>query len=467
MRAHSASFIALVSVGCGALGCEKAAAPVAPIAQVVLDDATRAKAETTANSYLDAIIARKLDDAARLHDAAMTTAMPATKLGEAFAALEEKNGSLTERGTPTLSLADGYVIALYPSRFERGRTDVKVVVDSAGKISGLWFVAPTAPPAPSSHGATPPPAMVGKTETSLPAGVVARPVVTGAEGWPLPGSITLPEGKGPFPAVVLVHGSGPHDFDETIGPNKPFRDLAHGLAQRGIATIRYEKRTRTHGEKLAANLKFTVADETIDDAVAAVATLRAQSEIAKDRIFIVGHSLGGMLAPRIAETAKDVRGLVVLAGNTRPLEDAIVAQLDYLSTLPGSPVPPDQVTAMRKEAERVRTLDVKKAQGRDLIFGTPASYWVDLKGYKPAETAAGLQMPMLFMQGARDYQVTDEDLRGWQTALNGRRDVMFRTYPSLNHLFLEGEGKSTPSEYEKEAHIPVFVLDDIASFVKR
>jgi dienelactone hydrolase len=463
MCVRTMSLIALVSIGCG-----KSAESANAGAPIVLDDTTRALAESTANAYLDSIVAKQLEAAVLLHDASMTAAMPPAKLGEAWAALEEKNGPLTERGTAMVSVADGFLIALFPARFQRGRTDVKVVVDRAGKISGLWFTAPVAPPAPASHGTEPSEPVSGVVETDLPAGIVARPVVTGAVGWPLPGSITLPSGSGPFPAVVLVHGSGPHDLDETIGPNKPFRDLAHGLALRGVATIRYEKRTRAHGERLAANLQFTVVDETIADAVAAIATLRAQDEVAKDRVFIVGHSLGGMLAPRIAEAAPDVKGLVVLAGNTRSLEDAIVAQLDYLSTLPGSPVPPDQVTAMRKEAERVRTLDVKKAgTGRDLIFGTPVSYWIDLKGYKPAATAATLRKPMLFLQGARDYQVTDEDLRGWQTALAGRRDVMFRTYPTLNHLFLEGEGKSTPSEYETAARVPVYVLDDIASFVKR
>jgi len=461
MRSLALSLVALVSIGCGG------GATPAPSA-LVLDEKTRESSLRAANAYLSALSTGKYDDAAKLHAPAMTSALPPAKLAETWAALVEKQGALTDKGEPTLSIADGFVVVLFPSSFAKGRHDVKVVIDSDAKVSGLWFVAPTAPRVPAAHETKEAPAVVGVTESDLPKGVVARPIVVGADGWPLAGSVTLPEGPGPFPAVVLVHGSGPHDLDETIGPNKPFKDLAHGLAARGVAAVRYEKRTRAHSEKLAANMRFTVDDETIADAASAVRALKGVKEIAADRIFVVGHSLGGMLAPRIAEAAPEVKGLVVLAGNTRPLEEAIVAQLDYLSSLPGSTLPKEQVEAMKKEAARVAALDEKSAGSTtEIVFGTPTSYWIDLKKYAPATVAARLQKPMLFLQGGRDYQVTDVDLEGWQSALKGRRDVMFRTYPSLNHLFLEGEGKSTPAEYEKPGHIPTFVLDDIASFVKR
>lgn len=461
MRSLALSLVALVSIGCGG-----SATPTAT--PLVLDEKTREASLRAADAYLGALSSGLVDQAAKLHAPAMASALPSSKLAETWAALVVKHGPLTDSGKATLSVADGFVVVLYPATFAKGRQDVKIVVDRDGKISGLWFVAPTAPAVPSAHETAAPPTVVGVTETDLPTGVVARPIVVGADGWPLAGSVTLPEGPGPFPAVVLVHGSGPHDLDETVGPNKPFKDLAHGLAARGVAAVRYEKRTRAHSEKLAANMRFTVDDETIADAASAVRALKSVKEIASDRIFVVGHSLGGMLAPRIAEAAPEVKGLVVLAGNTRPLEEAIVAQLDYLSSLPGSTLPKEQVESMKKEAARVAALDEKTgASTTDIVFGTPPSYWIDLKKYAPATVAARLQKPMLFLQGGRDYQVTDVDLEGWKTALKGRRDVMFRTYPSLNHLFLEGEGKSTPAEYEKPGNIPTFVLDDIASFVKR
>src|SRR5262249_26794773 len=146
-------------------------------------------------------------------------------------------------------------------------------------------------------------------------------VTVGAADWPLPGTLTLPRGDGPFAAVVLVHGSGPHDRDETIGPNKPFRDLAWGLASQGVAVLRYEKRTSEHGARFVQLKDPGFKEELLDDAVAAAAVLRKHKEIDPRRIFILGHSLGAFWAPRLGTLDPDLAGLVVLAGNTRPLED--------------------------------------------------------------------------------------------------------------------------------------------------
>jgi fermentation-respiration switch protein FrsA (DUF1100 family) len=102
-----------------------------------------------------------------------------------------------------------------------------------------------------------------------------------------------------------------------------------------------------------------------------------------------------------------------------------------------------------------------------LLRSAPDSYWKDLEAYKPAQAAALLTMPMLILQGERDYQVTLGDLQGWRDALDGHAGVTIKSYPTLNHLFLPGEGKSTPSEYGRAGHIPDFVLDDIADWIKK
>ena len=152
----------------------------------------------------------------------------------------------------------------------------------------------------------------------------------------MPGTLTLPRGEGPFAAAVLVHGSGPQDRDETIGPNKPFRDLAWGLASQGIAVLRYEKRTHTHGRAWPRCVKtLTIKEETIDDALAAVAELRKHKEINAKHIVVIGHSLGATAAPQIGERDKSIAGLVLLAGNARPLEDLVLEQITYIKSLNG------------------------------------------------------------------------------------------------------------------------------------
>ena len=149
----------------------------------------------------------------------------------------------------------------------------------------------------------------------------------------LPATLTAPKGAGPFPAIVLLHGSGPHDRDETIGPNKPFRDLAGGLAGQGVAVLRFEKRTKAYGLKLAKVKDLTVKEEIFDDALAAVALLCKTPGIAPKKIFVLGHSLGGMAAPRLAQLDPDIAGLIVMAGAARPIDDVIIEQIDYLLSL--------------------------------------------------------------------------------------------------------------------------------------
>ena len=274
----------------------------------------------------------------------------------------------------------------------------------------------------------------------------------------LPGTLAMPKRQGLVPAVVLVHGSGPLDRDETIGPNKVFKDLAWGLATRGIAVLRYDKRS------LVAPMKVvTVKDEVVDDAVAAVQVLATHPAVDRNRIFVLGHSLGGMLAPRIAETSSEVHGIVVMAGITRPPEDVILDQIRHLR---GADSP--EMAAAEEFARRVR--DPKLLPGDTINFmgsPMPAAYWLDLRGYHPEQLAASLKKPMLVIQGGRDYQVTVADFEGWKRAVGARPYATLKLYAPLNHLFIAGEGRSMPEEYLRPGHVDPQVVSDIAEWVSR
>ena len=152
-------------------------------------------------------------------------------------------------------------------------------------------------------------------------------------------------GRGPGPRLR------PQQWDETLGPNKPFQDLAWGLANRGIAVLRYDKRTKVHGGKMGGNKNLTVREETIDDALLAVKLLRSRSDIDPKRIFILGHSLGGMLAPRIGAEDQSLAGLIILAGSTRPLPEVAREQLEYIASVsPDSGVKPEEGLKMLMQA---------------------------------------------------------------------------------------------------------------------
>lgn len=359
----------------------------------------------------------------------------------------------------------GYEIVLVTCEFEKATLDARVVFDKAGKIAGLGFV-PTAPPAKYEPPAYADPAKFEETAVTVVSG-----------DWALPGTLTMPKGGGSFPAVVLVHGSGPNDRDETLGPNKPFKDLAWGLAARGIAVLRYDKRSKVYQAKILADARLeatmTVKEETIDDALAAAALVEKTKGIDRNRVFILGHSLGGFLMPRIAVAAEPLKiaGFISMAGLTRPLDETILRQMTYLYGLAGAAVSEDdkkKLEALKSEVAKIKALTDADRNSTTKLQGAMPAYWLDLRGYDPAETAKAVAKPMLILQGGRDYQVTTEDLENWKKALGGRKDVEFHLYPKLNHLFFEGAGIITPLEYvQKHGSVAPYVIDDIANWIAK
>jgi dienelactone hydrolase len=214
---------------------------------------------------------------------------------------------------------------------------------------------------------------------------------------------------------------------------------------------------------------LTVKEETIDDALAAVAVLRQTGKVDRKKIYVLGHSLGGMLVPRIGIRDAGIAGFVIFAGATRPLEDMMLEQLTYIAGLKGSLTDADKkrLDEVQKQVEKVKRLTESDVRSSESILGVAPSYWLDLRGYDPPAIARTLDHRLFVVQGERDYQVTMKDFDRWKSALAGKKNVELKTYPKLNHLFLEGEGTSTPSEYDKASHVPSYVIDDIAQWLKK
>lgn len=408
-----------------------------------------------ARAFVELLVKKDFANAVATFDSTMKTAMPEAKLQETWNAVLTQVGAFKQVVKARTEKRGAYTIVFVTSEFQNATLDIKVAFDQSKGIAGLFF-------APATNVDYAPPPYI-KTESFR-----EKEITVGAGEWTLPATLTTPVGAGPFPAVVLVHGSGPNDRDETIGPNKPFRDLAGGLASRGIAVLRYEKRTKQYGARLSSIRNLTVKDEVLDDALAAIELLRKTEGIDAKRIFVLGHSLGGMLIPRIGQLDRNLAGLIALAGATRPLEDVIPEQLAYIFSLDGSVSPEEQkqIDLAKEQAAKVKALKPEEANSTAVLFSAPASYWLDLRGYNPPETAKELKQPLLILQGERDYQVTMEDFKRWNTALSGKSNVTFKSYPSLNHLFISGTGRSTPSEYERAGHVDERVVEDIAAWIK-
>jgi uncharacterized protein len=407
-----------------------------------------------AEDMLSALKKGDYEEAVRDFDAVMVKAAPPEKMKQVWEAVNKQLGGLKRQTEIRTETGVQYDVVYLTLEFENSTVDMKVVFNKEKQISGQFF---TLPPAPYKA-----PAYVNRNLFT------EEKVTFGVEGWELPGTLSIPKGNGPFPAVVLVHGSGPNDRDESVGANKPFKDLAWGLASQNIAVLRYDKRTRVHGPKIASdkNISLTVYEETIQDAVLAADLLRRSEKIDKENIFILGHSLGGTLIPRIASEAGEAAGFIIMAGAARPLEDLFVEQIKYIYMLDGSLSQDEEenIAETKAAVEKIKELD-PGAESKERILGAGAEYWLDLKGYSPSESARSIKRPLLIIQGGRDYQVTEADYGKWHESLSFKENVTFKRYPALNHLFISGQGPSTPQEYQQPGHVDKTVISDIAAWL--
>ena len=389
-------------------------------------------------------------------DERVAAALPPGRLAQTWNQLTNQVGSFQKEIGTREESSGPYHIGVVTCAFDRASLDVRVVFDSSGRIAGLNMR-----PAAASSGAFTLPPYADR------ASFTESDITVGTGEWKLPGTLSLPKGEGPFPALVLIHGSGPNDRDETIGPNKPFADLAAGLASLGVAVLRFDKRSNVYGAKMASISNMTVKDEVIDDAVAAVSTLRATPRIDPKRVFVLGHSEGGMLIPRIAAADSAIAGLVVMEGPARRLEDAIVEQTEYIANADGIVTADEQkaIDEMKQVRDQIRALTPADAAVHKVVFHAPASYWLDLRDYDPPTAAKAVKQPMLILQGGRDYQVTMDEFAKWKAALASKTNATFKSYPALNHLMITGAGKSLPAEYNTPGHVDQHVVEDIASWI--
>jgi len=408
-----------------------------------------------AETFVDLLASGRFDEAFETFDEKMRGALPVANLRAAWTSTTQAAGAFDRRISARAETRGAFRIGVVTCAFARANVDVQLVLNAEGKVSGFSM-------RPATSGV-----VSGPPSYARPEAYTEQEVTAGAAGWPLPGVLTVPVGDGPFPAVILVHGSGPQDRDGSVGPNRVFRDIALGLATNGVAVLRYEKRSREHAKRLNENVRITVREEVIDDVLAGAALLRRSPRIDPVRVFVIGHSLGGMLAPRILDADPTLAGAVVLAGAVRPIERSIIEQTRYLLVADGQLTDDerDQLMAAERLAASVRALTPADVGKPESIGGAPASYWLDLRGYDPPVLASRLASPFLILQGERDYQVTMADFARWRAALESRANVTLTSYPALNHMFMVGTGPSLPSEYLAPGHVDAQVVNDIARWI--
>lgn len=386
----------------------------------------------------------------------MKKELSAAQMNQVMMYIGAQYGSYVSSEEPVAKAGKGSTVVTIPLKYEKGSLSYRVSINKKGEVVGLFFIPGTRNidwKAPDYADST------AFTEDEIM-------VKTG--GYELPGMYTYPKNREKFPVVILVHGSGPHDMDETIGASKVFKDIAWGLASQGIGVIRYIKRTNKYPEKsVPEGQYFTTYYETVEDALSAVDLARTLKGADPANIYVAGHSLGAMMAPEIARLAGEkVKGIVLLAGPARKLEDILVYQYNLLL---GSGGITKEEAAIIKDVEKGAKLIKSGKYKDDVPAGKMLAYyggagWRYLSNYDQVETAKGLSCKILVIQGRRDYQVTMEDYQVWYREFFNRADFYVN---DSNHLLVHGEGPSTPQEYEVPGHVEKGVIDHIVKWINK
>lgn len=306
---------------------------------------------------------------------------------------------------------------------------------------------------------------------------IEEEVVIGEGAFRLPGTLTVPEGEGPFPTVILVHGSGPHDRDSTIQGTKVFKDLAAGLAAKNIAVLRYEKITKEHTFKVSGLPHFTLKNESVDDVFRAIEYLQQHEAIDKEKIYVAGHSQGGFVIPMMLQQDKNhtIAGAILISAPSSSFIDALVEQqhkvVDKMKTLG---LPEEMIAS---QEQYVAIMDQMKEMLQDPAYSTenlpvafpssPAYWWYEQREYVPAEVIQETTAPLLIVQGENDWQVSMEQFEGWKQALEANRQATFTSYPAMNHLLTNYEGVSIGLEYSTPANVTEKLITDMANWIEK
>lgn len=441
------------------IGCQAQPSALAQEATALSSDRT-VELYVLSKQFAEYLNEKNTDAAMAMMDEAMTDAMDG-KLESTWTQLGDSLGTFI-RADNYIGITSGNYEALELTLvFEKGNIVQRVVFDSDNRISGLRF-------------------RNGEVEQAvtqeLPEGITETDVTVDAgDGYPLAGKLTLPENGDPIAAVVLIHGSGPSDMNETIGANAPFRDFAFGLAKNGIAVLRYDKRTYSHHATLTGNEAIITIDEEVSkDAIAAVKLLKSRNDINADRIYLLGHSMGGGLLSYINSLGANCAGYIVMAGSIRNLWELSVEQNLLIADELEHGGNKNQAEQIRQfvQAERLRAEGLDVLGGADTVFGMPVSYLQTLEKIGAISLHMDDELPILVLQGEKDRQVTMADFMLWQNKLSAHHATTFISYPALNHLFGEYVGEPVPFsqmvtlEYGQNTPVADEVMDDISDWIK-
>jgi esterase/lipase len=406
-----------------------------------------------ANEFFDLLETEKYDTAHQYFDVKEQAKITPENLKQLWTGIKQKLGKIQFLDVIQSKTQGEFFAVTLEGKFERDKQNFVLLFNKSEKLVGLFL---------------PPNAIVYTKPFYADTTLYTEKMVYLTSGThTLAAIVTTPKNKINFPMVVLVHGSGPNDMDETIGPNKPFKDIAVGLATKGIASFRYVKRTTLYGVEFQK--AFTVKEEVTDDALAAIAMAKTIKGVNLKSIFIFGHSLGGMLAPKLATLAPDLKGIVLAAAPARKLTDVIIDQNKYFATQikDTTGTLEKKLQAALTEVERSRISSLGTMKPDSMIVGLPAAYWVNLNTYDQVATAKKLVTQRIFViQGGKDFQIGETDYNIWAEALGKKPNVKLKFYSEINHLLSPQLEKGNSQQYQVMVNVSESVINDLAAWIK-
>lgn len=294
--------------------------------------------------------------------------------------------------------------------------------------------------------------------------IIEESIILKTGDYHLNGKLTLPKEGEKFPAVVLIGGSGPTDMDSSIGRLTPFKDIAHQLAKKGIASIRYNKRTYEYKEQLVTDYNFTPQDEYVDDALTAIEVLLKDERIDHDNIFLLGHSQGGQFAPVIANQTDKLKGIIIMAGITGHILDLLMEQ----TLINNGQAKYDEYLPFYQDAKEIKVMDDSKYNWH--YFGAYYKYWVEYNkiDFEDELLKSSTEHSVLVMQGGKDLQVYSHYFERYKELIPYDSEYLREhiLYPSLNHFFVDGTDEIINNAYLKKQEVDSSVIESIANSIK-
>ena len=396
-----------------------------------------------AKTFMGYLSSENFSAAQEMFNQQMKKDLPLQKLETLWNTVKAQAGEFSGIEKMGIAKSGEYIVVVVNVKFQHAYLDFKLVFDSSLKIAGLWI----------TQAKTPKYELPSYVDLSA---FTVKKIEIGQK-WKLPAELTIPKGKGPFPAVVLIPGSGPSDMNETIGVNEPFKDIAYGLSTMGIAVLRYDKRAHVYAKEIK---DINVQNIYLQDASYAIEYMLKEPNVSK--VFVLGHSLGAYLLPEIAKENPQVAGLIMLAPPARDLAHVMVDQLEYILKLS-----PNSADEIEKILDKLKLIEEHKLNANEFVMGAPASYYYELEKYDPISILKTLSKPVLICQGGKDYQVTAKDYNMFKNAFQSNSLFTFKWYPNLSHIFTPVSGVPSPANYQTASNVSQEVIEELADWIQR